>query len=95
MQDDLLYNILLKSDIDSILQLKLVFKQVENIADKLFWINKFANDGLPIQHIRDNFKDWIKEYKYTFASKKKAVDFVNLLFIEYDYRLIEHKNMVI
>lgn len=40
--------------------------------------------------MHDDYKDWIKEYHRTFTAKKKAVDFVNLLFIKYDFGVNEH-----
>ena len=90
MQEALLYNILMQSDIDSIVQLSLVSKHVKNLTDKQFWINKFENDKLPLFNQHVIFNDWVNEYKRTLAAKEKAVKFVQLLFIEYDFRNQEH-----
>ena len=67
-----------------------VFKNAKNLMDNQFWINKFENDQLSIERTHDNLKDWIQEYNKTYQAKKKAIDFVNLLYIEYEYLLKEH-----
>jgi len=52
---DVRYNLLLRTDIDELLDSCLVDKVSKEICNnKVFWINKYENDGIPMLNYRDS-----------------------------------------
>lgn len=92
LNSDILYAVLLKSDIDTIENLCLLDKRMTNFCnDKNFWHAKFELDNLPII-LKDqldnlprnkNTLPWIYEYKDVYNAKRKSEGLINLGQYEY------------
>lgn len=80
MDDVILYNFLLNTDIDDIKNLLLLNKQFYNLCqDVYFWKEKFKNDNLTIlQYAPSGSKKWIDEYENVHLAKY-YIDFVLLV----------------
>src|SRR5947208_2278161 len=84
LYDDIWYNILIQSDIETIENLCVTNKNAYKICNnKSFWRNKFHNDGLPFdsQKQYNTVNEWIKEYNDTFI-ETLIVTFIDKVMLE-------------
>jgi hypothetical protein len=81
--NDIEYNILLNTDIDSISKL-IHFKQTSKIIDdNNFWLEKFKHDDIPIITKRTDYRTWIEEYKKV----QTSIDLANKILIINDIEM--------
>ena len=73
--NDVLFNILLYSDIQTIKNYNMI---KNNVLDKHFWVTKFNQDHLPLLSNPFNTIEWIKEYIKIDAATIRANDFMPL-----------------
>lgn len=65
--EDVVFNILLQTDIDDIKNLSLVNKKHYNVCNHIhFWHTKFKQNHLTLPNFNTIISDWIQIYKFTF-----------------------------
>ena len=77
--NDVLFNILLYSDIQTIKNYNMI---KNNVLDKHFWVTKFNQDHLPLLSHPFNTIEWIKEYIKIDRATTRANDFMPLYNID-------------
>jgi hypothetical protein len=70
-QEDLLYNILLNADIDSVSNMCKVSQTTRNICNNYtFWDNYYNKNNIPMLHKYNSIQDWIKAVKINYQTNK-------------------------
>lgn len=78
-EDDVYFNILLNSQIDTLRNLCLTQKNTAlHCNNNYFWIKKFEHDNLPLLSDQNSISGWINEYKKVVNIQHKAA---NLLLV--------------
>jgi len=64
LPDELIYDIIIKSDTDAIENLCFANTRIQQLCNnRQLWVNKFNSDGLQVFTIQTSAAQWIQEYK--------------------------------
>ncbi|HSW76944.1 MAG TPA: hypothetical protein VLG50_07850 [Candidatus Saccharimonadales bacterium] len=72
LPNDMLFETLILSDINTIVNTCTSNKELMLLCDDTFWINKFKHDNLPITRQPKNFNGWVKLYRWESMIKNRS-----------------------
>lgn len=84
LHEDVMYQILLNSDINSIKNYCISKKNIALCNNKNLWKIIFERDQLPLYKMHDNYKDWIDEYNKIYHIKLEVQQIIKLMIINLD-----------
>lgn len=84
LHEDVMYQILLNFDINSIKNYCVSKKNIALCNNKNLWITIFERDQLPLYKMYDNYKDWIAEYNKIYHIKLEVQQIIKLMIINLD-----------